>query len=490
MESQQSPARPEAKRRSWKTALIVAGTGLLVLLACLGAFDMVGAGKLKRAIDEARAIGGPLTIEELLAARPIWSEQDNGAQVILAVRSDLDTLSKSAGTDKLPVIGSPGPIFGHQWSASTVEATTAFLEAQRPLLAELDGLGRYRGGRMPFQIAENPVNTMLPHLSGLRWATRLKCLEALDAARRGDTQHLGERFRIMLMPGSLLVDEPMLLSQLVNMGCTNLSVHTLEEICALTVVEAPELLAIQHQLVPLEDLHSRVSLGIRGERAIFLGNADYLRQNGNDGRAYGPAMPAAKHMPGVHGYFMQDEALGLTFFNRMVKAADTSRLLDEARTVDLEVQALRAPSVLTRILMPSLSRAVINSMSAIAEVRCARTAMAAERYRLATGQFPAQLTDLVPGYIDAVPSDPFAIGQPLKLATTADRIVTYSIGEDRRDNGGDARRDGTRNRGSDCGFILLIPSARNQPPLPDEPDESDESEIGASQPARSPRDSR
>jgi hypothetical protein len=73
----------------------------------------------------------------------------------------------------------------------------------------------------------------------------------------------------------------------------------------------------------------------------------------------------------------------------------------------------------------------------MAEARdeCARTAVAMTRYRLDHRSSPARLNDLVPAYLDAVPTDPFD-GHPLRLSIRNDRCVIYSVGPDRVDDGG------------------------------------------------------
>src|SRR5262245_52643943 len=52
-----------------------------------------------------------------------------------------------------------------------------------------------------------------------------------------------------------------------------------------------------------------------------------------------------------------------------------------------------------------------------AGLRCARVALAAERYRRKYGDWPPSLTDLVPHYLPAVPLDPFD-GKPLRYRQT------------------------------------------------------------------------
>ncbi len=68
-------------------------------------------------------------------------------------------------------------------------------------------------------------------------------------------------------------------------------------------------------------------------------------------------------------------------------------------------------------------------------MRNARTALAIQRYRLAAGRLPDALTDLVPTYLDAVPTDPFD-GKDLRYEKLGIGFVVYSVGQDLRDDGG------------------------------------------------------
>lgn len=64
-------------------------------------------------------------------------------------------------------------------------------------------------------------------------------------------------------------------------------------------------------------------------------------------------------------------------------------------------------------------------------------ALAVERFRRShTGAPPASLPDLVPGYLTSVPNDPFN-GRPLSYRRDGAAYVIYSVGANRRDDGGD-----------------------------------------------------
>lgn len=64
-----------------------------------------------------------------------------------------------------------------------------------------------------------------------------------------------------------------------------------------------------------------------------------------------------------------------------------------------------------------------------------RLIVALHRYRRDRGRFPDDLQALVPGYLDAVPRDPYD-GRPFRYAR--DKGVVYAVGENLTDDGGDA----------------------------------------------------
>jgi hypothetical protein len=101
--------------------------------------------------------------------------------------------------------------------------------------------------------------------------------------------------------------------------------------------------------------------------------------------------------------------------------------------------ALSPPSkllIFSRILLPSLAKAIQRDAEHTARIRTSQTAIAVERFRLAhSGNLPASLNDLVPAYLSSVPCDPFD-DQPLRYRRLAPGWVVYSIGSDMRDDGG------------------------------------------------------
>src|SRR5262249_35269283 len=68
-------------------------------------------------------------------------------------------------------------------------------------------------------------------------------------------------------------------------------------------------------------------------------------------------------------------------------------------------------------------------------LHCAITMLAAERFRLRQGRWPASLGQLRPAYLQQILPDPYD-GQPLRFRRVPDGVLIYSVGPDGVDNGG------------------------------------------------------
>jgi hypothetical protein len=62
--------------------------------------------------------------------------------------------------------------------------------------------------------------------------------------------------------------------------------------------------------------------------------------------------------------------------------------------------------------------------------------LALRGFRVEKGRYPETLQELVPGWLQRVPADPFAAGAPLRYHRRGSRFVLYSVGPDGVDDGG------------------------------------------------------
>jgi hypothetical protein len=91
----------------------------------------------------------------------------------------------------------------------------------------------------------------------------------------------------------------------------------------------------------------------------------------------------------------------------------------------------------------------------LAFVRCTVLTIAVERYRLQHGKLPNALDDLRPAYIDSSPPDPFT-GKELLFSRDEEAYVVYSVGANRKDDGGSTTRKPSENAPLDCGLRIRL----------------------------------
>ena len=144
------------------------------------------------------------------------------------------------------------------------------------------------------------------------------------------------------------------------------------------------------------------------------------------------------------------------------KAQRSSEILASYRT-DQQTSRQASYSINRGVVIGAFSQAV--DATPLIIDRSSRIAVAVERYRRDRGNVPGALSDLVPHYLSDVPVDPFS-GRPLLFRAGADAYTIYSVGPNRKDDGGDltselrgvvARGWGRRViRGADVGVRVLI----------------------------------
>ena len=91
---------------------------------------------------------------------------------------------------------------------------------------------------------------------------------------------------------------------------------------------------------------------------------------------------------------------------------------------------------LSAILAPVFDRARINEARGSMGDNTLMLQLALRAYKLENGAYPPALKSLVPGYIKAVPADPFGGGEPLRYKRSGQSYSLWSIGPDGADNGG------------------------------------------------------
>ena len=150
----------------------------------------------------------------------------------------------------------------------------------------------------------------------------------------------------------------------------------------------------------------------------------------------------------------------IQFLTRLIQiiplsAADQNEALQELPALKSQI-----PHFARRFLLDS-EKSINFERRNRALLRCALTALAAERFRLKHDSWPDSLSALVPLYLDQVPVDPFD-DKPLRYRQLKDQILIYSISDDLEDNGGSLSDNNLIESGRECGTRLWNPDQRGK----------------------------
>ena len=422
-----------AKRRRLKVshALIIL---LLIGAGAFAFFRLSLKSKLQARIDAIRAAGYPVTCAELDKWYTIPENVENAAYTIM----DAFWYYKKWDKDK----SKPLPIVGR---AELPARTEPMDEEMKALIAQYvadnnEALELLHAGaaiehsRYPIDLSAG-FETKLSPLSEIRRAVFLLKLEAILHAENGNGKLAIHSVISCFGIARSLAKEPIIVSQLVHVACQRLAATTIEY-CINRAELTDEQLVDLIECVNNADRISDISCAFVGERCNGI---SFFKEPGSvnpdiiNGIPFHPILELYKAV----GLADADAIIYLDIMDGYIKSAQLPphRRQEAVKAIDARLQSTSQVHILLHIIMPALSRITTIELRTIAYLRTARTALAVLRYRLAAGRLPDALTDLVPAYLDAVPTDPFD-GNETRYKKLGAGFVVYSIGEDLSDDGG------------------------------------------------------
>lgn len=310
-------------------------------------------------------------------------------------------------------------------------ATLAFLAGQAETISELRRAAAMPACRFDADLMGPELNVMLPVLNEERNAANVLGLDAHEAMARGRTSLAIDDVQTIFGMSRHFGQRPLLVSGLVGIGIDGLGSRMLEDVLPM-VKSQDELAGLKLEQLP--------SLG-QAFRQALLGEECFgviLYANFPQSAARAPQSVIVQSLgDGLEGTFVRTYLLGLDAY------VDLLTQLQEMAKQPYYLEAGRLNSedfyhgggLMMSILAPSMRRALQSLAQGEARELCAQTAVAMTRYRLDHGTLPSHLGDLVPGYMQSVPLDPFD-GHPLRLVTRDGKWIVYSIGPDGVDDGG------------------------------------------------------
>jgi hypothetical protein len=436
--------------------MIGVGAAIWIIIVSLGS---AGTREWESYAASLRAKGQPLTFAEIEAQRAVIPEDKNSARVIEGLAATLD--EQRGGAITLDSLGSGSNETGDFFTGlkrGRIERAREFLAKHQDILTKLEELRDKPTGRFLIQYDQkNPLGTLIPHVSHVRTASRLVRLDTKLRLVDADQAGALRGFELQCRLAGTFGDQPILISRLVQIAIEAQAIATAEDLLRSGTTDDPSLKRMAAELGAMKQTGT-LKWGLLGERAFFVEACDAL----SAGRI--SLMDVAVSADGGTAPFLRlpaflmrsNQLRGTQMHTSLIDAVDDPKaLLAAARKIEQDVPNLSRMQMLVKILMPSLTRAVLLNTRISAQLDCAVSGLAAERFRLAEGRLPGTLDQLVPAYLPAVPIDPFD-GKPLRLAQTQEGIVIYSVDENGVDDGGDivTRKEGVRKTTPDMGFRL------------------------------------
>jgi hypothetical protein len=405
-------------------------------------------------------------LDEIEKAREVVPEEENSARVVVAAAKLLprgwppqDLADRFAHLD--PV---------EQLNPDDFTRLQEELDKVRPGLDEARKLQSMPRGRHPIVYDPFILDTKLPHVDAVRPIMTLLNYDALRQNQAQNSKSALIACRAELNTARSLGDEPIAVTQMVRMSGVSLTWRSVERTLAQGETSVADLAAMQDALRSEEAFPRQVVA--RGERAALhqmfssiergdvpLDNQFFKRSLWEE-YAYGWSHRQK---------FREAHPTMLAVMSRWIEFAQLPlhEQIAAERQFDQELRELKESEPIAVLFIPALQKIGEASRRTHALLRCTMVALATERYRLEHKSWPASIDKLCPGYLRAVPLDPFD-GQPPRYRRLDDGVVIYSVGRDGIDDGGNLDREFVTQTGVDIGFRLWDVAKRRQPPRPKE----------------------
>ncbi|MEI9866553.1 MAG: hypothetical protein WDN00_18765 [Limisphaerales bacterium] len=388
-----------------------------------------------------RAAGLPTSGAELNAYYPAVPDNENAAlvmtQAFVLLRNYPDSRSNEVARFKIP------PRL-QSLNAQQNQLLTGYVEMNSNALARVREAVKFPKSRYPVDLTLN-ADALLPHLPNLQKISAIVSFATMLALKAQDGKQAADWISLQIALNHTLNTEPLLISQINRAKIVSSASQLVELGLNTTTFDEETLLGFATNFEQI-DRSDRSAIGFIGDQAMLL---PYFQANwseisrvmwANDLR---PSLSTGirGRFGWLTGLFDQDE---LFYLKTMQTAIDEIKLPFPAgqssydEIYEAAVKGQQAGYILGPGLLNGMRNAIPREAETCAQIRLTVTALAIERFRLAHGQLPESLDELVPQFLSSLPLDPFD-GQPLRYRRLTKGYVIYSIGRDDHDNNGRER---------------------------------------------------
>lgn len=436
-------------------------------------------------IAELKAKGEPLDLAWVLPP-PVPQEQ-NSAAIFLKAASLLDTNWNVLGSNPPPAMRMVAPgkamIGPVQTEIRDGKTTNSWEDIASALAQENEALNLLRqitnGSTLDFGLTySNGVDKIqFSHLAPLKRAAQGLSATAISDLHHGDAASAVKNIRAMLALSNGMSHDRLIISELVRMAITQMALSVSWELLQSTNVTDSQLATLQHDWSRLEFIRNEENAlamervtgeitlakwrGSSSELQHYFDAFDALGLPDQKENAFDKFKIRAKVFLWRYWWSYPDEIRTLKGYEVLLqttRSAGTNYSLLTAmnkQKTQLESMGLDKVgdefnwffdpakmdmhSMLSQSIV-SLDRVFNKVMTVETAKQMTITAIALKRYQMKHGNFPADLTSLVPEFLSEVPRDPID-GQSLRYRQNADgTFLLYSLGEDGKDDGGDPKR--------------------------------------------------
>lgn len=413
--------------------------GLAVFLLVLS--HITGSYKLRKRLQELRAQGYPLAIEELNSMYTIPEGARNAADVYLAAFSNFMEWDK-AGMSALSKAQSPART--EPLDDSARQLLEKFLTENQKTFTLLHEAASIEHCRYPMDLTES-LNWDDPLFNNVRNCARLLHIDVLIQCDNNapDKVLASIRANIMLARSTNI---PTLDFRLTYTGLRGRTYRDIQRILN-RIPLSDEQLQNLSEWIKVPDIDEDFKRVLISEQCLGIDTLRAPIREIVSRTEYGKGTFLVLVPWKMLGLCYRDALAFIDLMQDLIDAMDlpNPERLAEFKRVQESINAGGRGGTLTDMIWPIRTYLLNIEVRHLAILRTTQTALAVERYRLAKGRLPKSLNDLVPSCIEAIPTDPFD-GLPIKYRTRETGYVVYSIGEDLTDEGGTER--GTQGRDS------------------------------------------
>lgn len=347
--------------------------------------------------------------------------------------------------------------------------------AIRDIAERMTAIRKHPSGGVPLVFPDpNVFDLNLMNTQKFREAASILRWQSMIRLADGQADAAIDTCRTMLHLRLAISNEPTMISQLVRLALVAIAIGQTEHV--LSILEPTQGLTELQAEFARSRRETFMAEGLNGERAcidrlmenIANGKFSAAAAMGGMGGMGGPRFGSVIENIGMSWMKRYLESNHAIMLERLTMARDSLKLYGKARQDKLRQAVVVGPrsigTVYVSLLMPALEKFMEAETRTEAKLAAIEVAIACERHRRATGQWPATLADIPKAILEEIPTDAYA-DEPIKLRRTETGLNIYSVGGDGNDDGG-LKLSALGEKGTDLGIELFDPKSRNREPAP------------------------